>query len=101
MISEKSYTTIQNKPYLLGEHEINNPWLVVQNFFEDRCLAEHRQVLWDILCSAMNSELANINDPREIAAWVIYFRYLEETIEALSIIAKLEIQTGNITTAIK
>lgn len=86
MNSEKKYTAVQNAPYLLSQQELDNPWLVIDDFLQNRHLAEHRQVLWDILCAAMTSDLAGINDPREIASWVMYFRSLEETIEALSII---------------
>lgn len=77
-----NFKTTQNQLYLLSQDQLENPSEVFAAFFQHRHLAEHRQVLWDILCAAITSDHAGLYTPRETGGWVMYFRILEEMIEA-------------------
>lgn len=76
------FTPAQNAPFLLSASQIENPLQVIDNFFQNRHLAEHRQTLWDILSAAITSDTANLYDSSRVGSWVIYFRSIEELIEA-------------------
>lgn len=86
--ANKRFTAAQNAPYLLSKEQLDDPQSVIAEFFQNRHLAEHRETLWQILSAAITSDYADTYDSREIGGWVIYFRLLEEMIEAAWLIDK-------------
>jgi hypothetical protein len=83
MKHQPHFTPAQNAPYLLSHEQLANPAQVIDAFFQNRHLAEHRETLWQILSAAITSDLADLHDSHEIGGWVLYFRLLEELIEVV------------------
>lgn len=82
------FTPAQNAPFFLSGEQRENPLQVLSEFFQHRHLAEHRKVLWEILCAAITSQHADSYSSRETGGWVMYFRLLEELIEAAWLLDK-------------
>lgn len=85
-MNKTAYPNWQDKPFRLDLDEIENPYQVVDRFFDDRTLPEHRAILWELLSAALSGSSAECFTAREGGEWVLYFRELEELIEASYII---------------
>ena len=73
----------QNEPRLLSTKQIENPSAVITDFLQNRNLAEHREQLWTILSAAITGNINDVYDATDIGQWVLYFRELEQLIEAV------------------
>jgi len=76
----------QHRPFRLTVEEIGDPNQVLIRFFNDRTLPQHREILWELLSTAIGGKSAEFLDGKEVGELVFYCRQLEEFIEAVSLI---------------
>ncbi|SJZ68185.1 HEPN domain-containing protein [Chitinophaga eiseniae] len=86
--SEKLPTWL-NKPYKLTEPEIENPFLVLEDFFEHDYLYGNRDSLWELLKSTVTGSYPKDLNRKERSNIIYFYELLERLIEACYLIHSL------------
>jgi hypothetical protein len=82
-----------NTPVRLTPEELDNPTIVLNNFFERYSLCDIRTSLDDLVIQAMSSEMPELEHWRERNN-ILYFRsQLESTLEASYLLLKKELSS--------
>ncbi|OQP43612.1 hypothetical protein A4H97_33850 [Niastella yeongjuensis] len=70
-----------NQPLRLTEEELNNPILILNDFFQTYHLNETREVLWQWLTAVISSQSSISSEPLERSNHFYFYEKLEEVIE--------------------
>ncbi len=79
-------------PAFLDFQEIDNPFLVIDDFFDSSCLFSARQAWWDLLYYAFSSEESNGLPAANRAELLFLHKAIGKLVEAACLINKWELQ---------
>jgi hypothetical protein len=82
MEQQMDYPDYHSQPLRLTSGDIKNPLPVIQRFFDNRSLIEHRELLWEVFSAAFGGSAADFLDGSQVSEWVFFHRSLEELMEA-------------------
>jgi hypothetical protein len=77
-----------NQPLRLSETEKNNPFLVIDDFFQCYHLNEVREMLWNWLVEVLSSAHGISCDPHERNNQIYFYEKLEALVEAARVMQK-------------
>jgi hypothetical protein len=83
----QDYPTAEFSPRKLSKEEIENPRMVIENFFDFAHLPQIRKMYWELLKVMVCGNWNSLDKP-ERTDMVYFFEKLEKIIEAVHIIFK-------------
>jgi hypothetical protein len=86
----QDYPVWELKPRKLSREEMENPMLVIHDFFSYGHLPEIRYQLWDLLKTAVTGNYCKLLTRRERSDMVYFYERLEKVIEAIHLLSQMQ-----------
>lgn len=85
-MSLTDYPAWELRPRKLSAEEIEDPFMVIHNFFSTGHLPQIREMLWELMKATVTGSFCSALTRRERADMVYFYEQLEKIVEAIHLL---------------